>query len=140
MGERRRLSALRRRRLPPDRGSVQRGSAGNTVRRSSSSIPSPGRAACSAILERSKVSDQQLLLPPGNSVHVERAQVVHQRGAAAPQELRPLRGRRPVAEGRGWGRGLRGRAAHRPHLLFLEEKQEVWIKNDLAVDIIQANV
>lgn len=64
-------------------------------------------------------------LSPGNSVRVERAEALHQRRGVARPELRRLRGHRPVAEGRGRRRRLRGRAARLPHLLFLEEKQEV---------------
>lgn len=62
---------------------------------------------------------------PGNSVRVERAKVVHQRRAAACEELGSMRGHRSVAEGRGRWRSLCRRAAHLSHLLLLEEKQEV---------------
>lgn len=56
---------------------------------------------------------------------MERAQAVHPRRAAASQELLAVRGHRSVAESRRRGRSLRRRAPRLPHLLFLEEKQEV---------------
>lgn len=79
-------------------------------------------------LHKKHVETLHLSKPPpsaGNSVRVERAKAVRQRCIAASQELVPVRGHRSVAEGRGWRRSLRGRAAHLSHLLFLEEKQEV---------------
>lgn len=66
-----------------------------------------------------------LALSPGNSLCVEWAEAVHQRRVPASQKLVPVRGHHSVAEGRGRWRSLHGRAAHLPHLLFLEEKQEV---------------
>ncbi len=42
-----------------------------------------------------------------------------------------------MAEGRGWRRSLRGRAAHLSHLLFLEEKQEVRGQSDATTDLSQ---
>lgn len=50
---------------------------------------------------------------------------MHRGRFAASSKLRPLRGRRSVAEGRARNGRLRGRAALLPHVLFLEEKQEV---------------
>lgn len=74
-----------------------------------------------------------LWLSPGNSVCVERAKVVHQRRAVAPQTLLPLWGHCAVADDRGWRRGLCGHPARLPHLLFLEEKPKVrwsgWVVN-----------
>lgn len=66
-----------------------------------------------------------LALSPGNSLCVEWAEAVHQRRASASQKLVPVRGHHSVAQGRGWRWSLHGCAAHLPHLLFLEEKQEV---------------
>lgn len=128
VGELHCLSTLHWGRLSPDRRSLQGRGPGEAW-----TAPKwYKQVSCSNFKKATSVFKRwQTLSPPttssstGNSVRLERTKALHQWRVLTIQKLHPLWGGGSVAEGWCWRRSVHGCTPRLPHLLFLEEKQEV---------------